>query len=152
MQMNRWLGVVGLAAFALGGAACGIGHYCSDRGCDNRSITATLTPQSGTWQQGEYTLDLTMDGRKERCTFRIPSSVSSLSCGAGVRVYFARNVDDFALRLLSDLAPKALSLSLSLEGRSVLAESPTLTYEESYPNGPDCGVCRSASVELTVED
>jgi hypothetical protein len=154
MQMERWrLGVVGIVAFALNGTACGIGHSCTDIGCGS-GVLATLTPQSGTWQEGQYTLDLTIDGRKQECTWRIPSDSPTgyASCGAGVRVELTSNVDDFALRVLVGSTPKALGLSLSRDGTVILAESPTLTYQESHPNGPDCGVCRSTTVDLTVVD
>lgn len=154
MQMNRWrLGIVGIAALALNGTACDIAHSCTDIGCGS-GVWATLTPQSGTWQEGQYTLVLTMDGRKQECTLRIPndSTTGYESCGGGVRMEFTSNVDDFVLRVLVDSTPMALDLSLSRDGTVILAESPTLTYQESHPNGPDCGVCRSASVDLTVAD
>jgi hypothetical protein len=154
MQMHRWwLGVVGIAAFVLNGTACGIGHSCTDIGCGS-GVSVTLTPQSGTWQEGQYTLDLTMDGRKQECTLRIPndSPTGHVSCGGGVRMEFTSNVDDFVLRVLVDSAPKSLGLSLSRDGTVILAESPTLTYQESHPNGADCGVCRSTSVDVTVVD
>jgi len=92
-------------------------------------------------------LDLTIDGRDEQCEFRLPDDASSsATCGEGVRVQLATTT----LRVLLTGAPKALSVTLSRDGGEVFADSPTLKYRESEPNGPDCGVCRSASVDLTV--
>jgi hypothetical protein len=56
------------------------------------------------------------------------------------------------LRVLLTGAPKALSITLSRDGGEIFADSPSVKYRESEPNGPDCGVCRSASMDLTVAD
>lgn len=156
MRMDRWrLGVVGIAAFALNGTACGIdiGHSCTDIGCGS-GVSARLTPQSGSWQEGQYTLDLTIDERKQECTWRIPNDppTNYVSCGGGVSVEIPSDADDSVLRVRVGSTPKALGLSLSRDGIVILAESPALTYEESHPNGPDCGVCRSTRVDFTVVD
>lgn len=134
----------------LSGTACS--NSCTDIGC-LAGVSATLTPRQAPWQSGDYTLDLTIDRRDEHCAFSlVPSdSTRSLSCGGGVRMELATT----ALRVLVDAAPKTLSLSLSRGGTVLLAVSPMLNYRESEyresePNGPDCGVCRSASIELTV--
>ena len=64
---------------------------------------------------GQYTLDVTMDGRKQECTLRTPndSPTGYESCGGGVRMEFTSNVNDFVLRVLVDSTPKGLGLRLS---------------------------------------
>jgi hypothetical protein len=145
--MNRWRRWVGgVALIALAGAGCE--HSCTDIGCGS-GVSATLTRESGSWEEGEYTLDLAIDGRDEQCVLQLPDDAGrSASCGGGVRVELATTT----MRVLVADAPKALSITLSRDGGELLSDSPTLTYGESEPNGPDCGVCRSAHVDLTVAD
>ena len=125
MQMDRWrLGVVGIAAFVLNGTACEIGHSCTDIGCGSH-VSATLTPQSGTWQEGRYTLVVTMDGRKQECTLQIPndSPTGYESCGGGVRLEFTSNVDDF--RQVKAQQFGAAGRRLGFGGTNALRSPPT---------------------------
>lgn len=58
----------------------------------------------------------------------------------------------FEVHAPTDEEPTTVALEVTVEGDLVLSESVMPDYEETFPNGPDCGVCRSASVEFVLPE
>ena len=58
----------------------------------------------------------------------------------------------FEVHAPTDEEPATVALEVTVEGDSVLSESVMPDYEETFPNGPDCGVCRNASVEFVLPE
>jgi hypothetical protein len=48
-------------------------------------------------------------------------------------------------------APSRIDITLVRDGQTILAEKKEITYQDSYPNGPECGpACRTAALEYAV--
>jgi len=131
--------------------SCG-SDSCTDIGCTG--LTVAVRPASTAWQPGEYQLELTLDDGSRSCSFVLPddlaqgSSNKRLDCGSHVFPELGQQ----ALQIRFSVNPERLGLRLLRDGDVVLSSDGAPPYEKFYPNGRDCGVCWTASMELTVED
>jgi hypothetical protein len=153
-RRNRtsWMSAVMGLLLALLGNGCDI-STCTDIGCAD-GVVASLRTESGTWPDGAYTLAITLDETHTQCSFRLPDDVHAgtgqvQSCGLGALLELPVS-SEARVRIGSN--PSQLTIELTRDGNSVLVAAPELKYGDSYPNGPDCGRCRSATVRLTVAD
>jgi hypothetical protein len=136
---------------ALGSAGCIVEHSCTDIGCQS-GVTANLTPSSGAWQKGEYTLQLMLDDEQESCSFRIPEdlpSTSIIDCARGSQTQLSLALSG-PLRLRVTSQPKTWQLALLRDGAPILTDMRTLVYKKSQPNEGCAPICHNASVDLTI--
>ena len=139
--------VLGMA-LVVTGVACDGSRSCTDVGCES-GLTLNVRLASGSWADGDYVLD----AGAERCSFRIPRDLPIVGatttpiCRGGTRVLLGTS----GLQLALASTPKTFAIALSRDGSSILSEDATPNYDESTPNGPDCGpVCRQGHVALVV--
>lgn len=147
-----------LAAAAVVVTSCNVGQVCTLVGCSS-GVSVTLT--SSAWQDGDYTLELTSDGQREQCSFRVPTIVNvdssvPVSCSGGSsRVWLdvnGRDAHQIVIHASVAAEPKVLGLGLSRDGSVVFTHSDMPSYVTSQPNGPDCEpTCRSATLEFSVD-
>lgn len=172
---RRSLAVVAAMA-SFNGAACEIGHDCTDIGCAD-SVSVRVTTLDQPWPEGDYQLEVTLDDLSGVCEFSLPNdlpargSVTSIRCLEGVEIGIEQLYECVTLRegdgvsqscepipdrhevtLRAYGTPAQLSLTLTLDDSQLLDKSRTLTYAVMRPNGPECEPeCRQAEVELTFE-
>jgi hypothetical protein len=137
-----------VAALVCNGAACDFSQTCTDVGCET-GLTLSVRRASGTWADGDYVLA----AGTERCNFSIPrdlpavGSITRPGCDGGTQAQLGNS----GLELSLSTTPKTLAVSLTRDRSVILSETSTPRYQESQPNGPDCGpVCRQADVDLAV--
>jgi hypothetical protein len=166
-------------AFALTLPGCG-GHACTEVGCSDGLVVQVRRPTSE-WAPGAYGLELAFDGHAITCAFTLPAdfpatgSVKEIPCqgsvGApgfsvildqdsicdtvqrgGSETFVCQPVPNrYSLRAGLYGTPATAKLVLGLDDGVLLDTELTPTYEESRPNGPDCGpVCRQATVDLEL--
>jgi hypothetical protein len=166
--MRRWqvLGCVLGAALAPGCWDKG----CTDLGCPT-PVSVKVAPEGGVWEPGEYDLRIVRDDWTSSCGFTLPSEGSTrpITCGSWIRGELVQMTDcssaseagdggrcqqlagQYYLRLEVTAATEHLRIELSHDSKMVLSDERAPDYESSEPNGADCGTCRAASYELTVE-
>lgn len=160
LRFRSWALLV-LPALLLG---CDANADCEPIACQS-GVSVTAQP-SGSWKEGEYTLEVTHDGEVETCTFKLPYSVPTakvtveVDCGKSLSVYLAAltdctqcTVDDeFQLGIIVDGLPTELAIQLSYEDEVVLSDERTVEYEDVYLRGEECGVsCTQSKYELDIE-
>jgi hypothetical protein len=147
---------VGVTFLALSNAACGIGHSCTDSGCQS-GISVSVVPKSGVWQDGHYLLALALDDKTATCSFAVPDdlpaqgSPSSLDCGRAVHVELSSGPEDGVALHLALPDPDTLKINLSRDDSVILNESPMLHYRENQPNPGCVPICRNATVDFTTD-
>lgn len=163
------------SALALAGCEVVGGGVCTLVGCSD-GVHGTVAPESGVWEEGEYRLEVVPDGAKSTCQFAVPAdlpksgTITTLDCGsAATATLWARTEctttqhgdavshtcdplpDQYELQVDIDGTPSKLAVRLTRGSDTVLDDSRTLSYEETSPNGPECGpTCRQAGFELSV--
>jgi len=157
---GRKLAAMMLASFV---ASCDV-NDCTDLGCVDQTLVIAA-PQSGHWQAGDYTLQLTHDDETAECAFALPDDISDattlIDCGQGLVVSFSASVkctdsctidDQFELRVAFDSKVTKLRTLLSRDEDVILDDDRTVEYAEFYPNGLECGpACKQARLKLTIE-
>jgi hypothetical protein len=159
------------------GSAC-VGKSCTLIGCSN-SANIDIG-RDGAWQDGAYTLELSLDGEGRRCSFIVPDDLppygrgAGLDCGEGVDATIWQrstcsstvsrdgnsgsgactpipNEYEIALELSGN--PKTIAITLARDGTALLSDSRAPKYERDYPNGPDCDEgCTQGGYALSFED
>jgi len=171
MKVARAVCLVGLAL-----GACS-GDDCSEVGCVDQAVVV-IVPQTGQWQDGSYTLDVTFDDVSYSCAFEAPSDAGTqgvwqaLDCTPALEVYLAPVVkceehqsgqsqsqtcgpveDAFYLQATAPGTPATLSVTLTRgEDEVLLDESGNVAYQAAQPNGPECEpTCRQAFATYVLE-
>jgi hypothetical protein len=72
VRVGKWLGLWLSAGLAVGSHAC-IGQSCSLIGCSDSANVEI--ERDGAWQEGEYTLELALDGEPRSCSFAVPDDL-----------------------------------------------------------------------------
>ena len=168
--------VFGLVSI-LASTACSATHECTEIGCSSQ-LSITLRTPTGAWPDGLYQLRVSTDTQREGlCTFLLPDalpsspgSVQSLDCGSTIRLELSPELEctmgcdgnacwqkctpiagKFVARVSIDGTPARVDLNLMRDQVPILAEMATPSYQDVYPNGPDCGpVCRQATLEYML--
>ena len=156
----------------LNGAACEVGHSCTDIGCGD-GVSIVVSPESNVWQEGSYTVELELDGSRRSCNFSIPAdlpptgSVTSLECGLLEQLAECTSVrqgdavsqscspipNQHRLVLDAQGQPASVTVTLKRDDAVLLSHEDEFRYVETRPNGPDCGpVCRNATVQATFDE
>ena len=164
------------AVVFLNGAACELGHSCTEVGCAD-SVSLRVTSPNQPWPDGVYQLEVALDDVTGGCAFTLPDdlpvsgSVTSIPCLEGAELGIQQRYecttrregdavsqscapvpDRYELTLSAYATPEQLTLSLARDGTRILDETRELTYATTRPNGPDCSPeCRQADVELTLD-
>lgn len=87
VRVGKWLGLWLCGGLAVVNHAC-IGQSCTLIGCSDSANVEI--ERAGAWQEGEYTLELALDGEQHSCSFVVPDDLPAdgagapLDCGEGV--------------------------------------------------------------------
>lgn len=161
------------------GLACA-GNACTCTLIDCSNAAYVDIGREGAWQDGSYTLEVSLDDEQRRCDFVVPDDLPakdrsvSLDCGDGIDAQLGHPSkctstssndgnsgsgsctpipDEHEISLELRGNPKTVSITLSRDGAVILSDSRAPKYERDYPNGSDCDEgCRQAGYELSFED
>lgn len=171
MKHSRWVVVGALGASGLTLTGCEQDNLCTQMGCP---YPVSIEVSAPAWPAGLYAFDFSDAEREYFCTLDLTTGGQGAGGAAGERQGLTQF--DFELpcelvsgpaaedwerpelwfdkTLLIDLksAPAQLPLRVSYQNREVLKQQLTPSYKDSYPNGPDCGVCRSAKVAVSLPE
>jgi hypothetical protein len=162
------------ALLLLLGTSCGEAKSCTMAG-SFEGVIAILKTDSGAWPDGAYDAEVDVPNRTLKChwAFTDPLSRTNLrpnaKCDTGLQAeLWQRNecvetkqgnavrqsctlIDDqYDLWLFVSGTPRQLTVRMSRDSSEILSERREPLYSDDEPNGPGCGVVRSASVDLTV--
>jgi hypothetical protein len=149
---------------------------CTDMGCIS-ALSVTLRTSDGSWPEGAYDVALSVDGVETVCSFRLPEKLPSsagastgLNCGTDVRFEIrpesqcemgcdvntcwqgCRPIPGKFVQAISvNGTPSQIELSVVRDGQEILAKHVDPNYQETFPNGPECGpACRHATLEFAI--
>lgn len=177
MPSMKWLRYPVSAAtlLLLGVGGCeDLGDQCTLIGCAD-GVMFDILPEDGHWQEGTYALSVVLDSTEFTCEFELPADLpadgrdSSIECG-NLTVSIAQRVtctetrngndvslsctrvpDQYDLLLSSYDTPAQSTLTLSRDGEELLSDDRTLDYDETFPNGEECGGgCKQTRVVLEL--
>ncbi len=159
------LGFRSLALLAVASlfAGCDVGDDCKPIDCQD-GVWVVAQP-SGSWRAGDYELEVTHDGKTDKCGFSLPYLVPTstlttyVECGeVHVNLYAQSSCTDcsldgpFELDLYLDALPEELSVQLTLDGEVVSSDERKVDYKDIYPRGEECGGgCTQARLKLDVQ-
>jgi hypothetical protein len=120
---------------------------CTLRGC-GPAFEVTFRPVNGQWAAGKYAIAVGADGTNGACDVTLPlapCTSSSTNC-QGTRDWYviesgcALPAEQHAIRgiVFSQTRPAVVDIEVSRDGRHLAADTFTLAYQTSQPNGPDC--------------
>ena len=148
----------------LGGAAaaggCG-GKVCTLIGC-GYGLTASVHSADGRFPSGMHRIELMADGNTWTCTFAYPAALQMQPLCSGIRVEFL--TETICTETRCDPIPGQYVETITVAGTPgqvhvwqyvddvpILDAAAAPSYEESWPNGPECGpACRQASLSRTL--
>lgn len=129
---------------------------------------AVVTPASGSWENGEYALEVTHDGETESCSFTLPDTLpvatvsTFVDCGPHLRVSLyalsgctddCQPENEFEIDLRLDSTPDELTIKLTRGEDELLNDERRVDYEQLYPRGEECGGgCRQSHLELSAKE
>jgi hypothetical protein len=150
----------------LAATGCEESDACTAAGCG----PSRLKLDTEGWAPGEYEIELryTLGGDQAFvCTLSVDDPQASEHAGddAGPSGYestcrqtkgTSRSVQLYPSAHMGPAievfdAPDEVQLVLRTGDQTLFDDTITLEHETSYPNGPDCGACRSASMTLTLQ-
>lgn len=130
---------------------------CTEIGCKDGYFIKV--ERASTWALGEYTYELTLDGRTVSCEGALPLkpcgepslrcsspsvSISEVGCALPpAQQYFGD--------LEIDSLPSELKLTIKHNGAVLLSQALEAAYKTAQPNGEGCGpVCCQASASVSI--
>jgi len=147
-----WWGVVALLVLS-----CTEGHLCTAIGC---GPPLSLELKAAHWVSGDYVVSIETSSRTFECRFTRGIAGSGGQAGGPAEIPgLVRNCDQASGNpteytpefsgdedVSIDVAQhyEQLRIRVRRDGALLLDEELTPTYHKYYPNGPDCGECRSA--------
>jgi hypothetical protein len=169
-------GVLGAWSLACAGACIG-GRECTEIGCMEGAAISVKT-SDGTWPAGKYEMSMSSEGVTHACSITLPDdfptapgALAQWSCdtnlsplmfpesvctevrsGTGVSQSCTPIPGKFVLEISPPGSPASFEIKVLRDQQELLNEQRTLTYVDTEPNGPGCGVCRRASAELALAD
>lgn len=160
---------------ALTSTACSttVSKTCGLVGCLDQASLA-IHPDDSPWMDGAYQLILQADNDTFTCSFRIPDALPGrgslpvidctpkLSIGleedwqctsendGGANSHTCMKIaDHYTLRAALSGMPASVAIALERDGSAQIDESVKPSYQDSYPNGPECGgACKYASLDF----
>lgn len=138
---------------------------CTAIGC---GFPITLELEAADWLPGEYVVAITASGSTFECRFERgadgaggqagsanqPSGIvqhCDLVSGDATETWEEPEMyGDWNVTIDLKRESKQLSVSVHRDGTLLLEEELIPSYHTSYPNGPNCGACRSAREALTL--
>jgi len=148
---RAWLVSVGVFLLV---SAQGCATTCTDAGC-GPSMSLEIRAADGTWPDGVYALELSVDGVAHTCSMTLPDDIPASGglalSGCGLTLSPDQVAGQYTLRSWSSSTPRTLSVRVTRDEALLIDETRTVAYEDSRPNGPECGpVCRSATVDFQL--
>lgn len=167
MRRATLLGLLAAPFVVLAATACEETHACTAAGCG----PSRLTIATEGWVPGEYQIEVryTLGGEQAfECTFAVADSEDPgqrgddagaedgiqstceqvVGTGRAVRLYPVPGMEP-VIEVYD--APDAVQLVLRNGDRELFDDTIALDHVASYPNGPDCGACRSATMTVTLQ-
>ena len=148
--------MLAIVAFASCEAPFG-NRVCTLIGCDS-GYQLLVGVEDDPTALGKYTIVLTHDEQQFACTFELVETGDSCEtkdcienrvCNPLNRVYYSSA--DEKLYLFFPHLDGELNVSIEQNGKQLLEMKTTPFYEESHPNGPDCGpTCYNAKSEIVL--
>lgn len=155
VKTSAGLALASLVALTLGASCGSSGSKCTKIGCHDQFVIGFTHER---WDEGAYTIDLSVDGYDVECSFDFPfPTVSPEVCpdGAGVVFWAYREEEDqpFEPRGIIVLGePHEVSISMSIDGEPLVSESFEVGDRRTYPNGPACDEgCLDEQAELDFD-
>jgi len=160
-KLFGWWGVVALLVLS-----CSESHVCTQIGC---GPPLSLELKAAHWVSGEYVVSIETSERTFECRFTRGSSGSGGQAGAPAEIPgLVRDCDqvsgdpteytpefdgDEDVNISIAQHYQQLRIRVRRDGATLLDEELTPKYHKYYPNGPDCGSCRSApATTLTLPE
>lgn len=164
MKRSFLLVLAGASSIVLNASGCEEPEtYCTLIGCTPSSFNLLQDD----WAEGDYELEVSFRAPEDvtfLCEFRVAGDPNDLiEDDAGVDAPSSRcrqtkgtqggtvNVfvyDGVRLEMYPD--PATLQLELRRAGQTLFEDTLTPQYTESYPNGPDCGTCRTTDTDIEL--
>lgn len=129
---------------------------CTDVGCAP-SVALEIKTADGTWPDGVYVIELNAGGAPTRtCSMTLPDDIPESGAanfiGCGLALSPDQVPDHYTLRSSFDSTSRTLGVRITRDGALLLDDTQTIAYEDTRPNGPDCGpVCKNAAVEFQLQ-
>ena len=154
------IGIVLLVGAAAAGG-CG-GKVCTLIGCGD-GLTASVHSADGSFPSGMHRIELMADGNTWTCTFVYPAALQMQPLCSGFRVEFLTrdglhrdpvrcDPGQYVETITVGGTPGQVHVWQYVDDVPILDAAAAPSYEESWPNGPECGpACRQASLSWTLQ-
>jgi hypothetical protein len=143
-MFGRSMLLVAVAALATQSACT---RACTNVGCIG--LTLTLQPSAGTLPVGAYRVELELDGVTEVCSFTVANgaALAGVDCATEAPEF---TLPDAHVQILLDDADQ-ISYRITHDGTELVpVTTVTPAYTVLEPNGPGCGSCRSANIDVAL--
>ncbi len=166
--MRAWLGFLGLIVWGV--ASCSSDtepqRVCTAIGCTDGVHVGVLI---GELEDGDYTLQVTLDGAAYECTLSAPDGLPApgtghaLSCSPELQhaLVISRSSCEGAdcppngpveLSFTPVGFPENIDLRLERGGELVAEDQAGIEYSQIFPNGPECDDgCKAAGIEFIFD-
>ncbi len=130
-------------AFAAGSAISACDEGCTDVGCES-GVVLNFSPTIS--EPGLYRISVEQSDQDGSCEISVPADTSAARCGP-FSLFISQDGTISALK-----APATSSLSLIVQRNEDAAQVFEVQpgFIDSEPNGPDCGVCSTATEVITL--
>jgi hypothetical protein len=139
--------------------SCGsVGIDCTEIGC---SDGVNITFDSEITTHGNYVFVVTLDGVPTTCEYSLPFVEIDGAYGSCDREGISLTLSGTALDesqhsipyMYIPSSPEAISIEITRDGSSIASTSFVPEYEESAPNGKECGpICYSAGTKIEISN
>jgi hypothetical protein len=139
------------------------------------ALGLSLRPADHIWEPGSYTFEFTLGRDRHTCTVELsgelPDSIEvdqpKLSCSPRLSAWFSGTTcdeqpltedggcasvrDRWFVHVEKAGTPQDLKVHVKRDDASILEVEQQVTYQESEPNGPGCGICRGRQLDFALE-
>ena len=132
---------------------------CTTRGCyDN--FSATIKRADGSFPSGTHRIEILADGASLLCTFTFPletlptGGTAQPTCASSLNVTVGPDPipGQFVETITLMGAPGQVHVWQYVDDAAILDAAAAPTYQDYFPNGPECGSpCRQASLSWTLD-
>ena len=124
---------------------------CTLIGCDFALRFAITDEDPNGFAGAETVVRVEYAGTLHTLTCDADGACEAATDSSIVEIYYTGTRIEFGLDLGQNV-PDELTLEVLAAGDTVLSESISPDYEETFPNGEDCGSCTNASVSAVVPE
>ena len=124
---------------------------CTMMGCQGELLVAV---DGSTLEDGEYTVDLVIDGISDNCAFDVPFNSETASCTGSLTIEPSGNTIEIRSFLMMGQTFESVDVVVSENDRVAYDENAVITWDEPfYPNGEACDRgfgCYAGAVEVAL--